>query len=107
MKTKKDTHAVGCVDPALPPPIRAMCVEAVSFLHMYTTVTTKGSDVYDIVKRGQGHGNASLFARWAIAIQGHTSNGKNSDAEPHVSARYLLQKIQLNVFLSSGMKMPE
>lgn len=69
MRLKQDTKAVGRVDPAIPRLSRAMCVEAVSFLYIRTTVTTKGSGVYDIVKRGQGYGDAMLFARWAIGMQ--------------------------------------
>ena len=70
MRLKQDTWAVGRVDPAIPPPSRTMCVEAVWFLYMHTTVTTKGSGVYDTVKGGgRGYGNATLYARWAIVIQ--------------------------------------
>ena len=46
-----------------------MCVEPVSFLYINTTVTTKGPGVYDIVKRGQGYGDAVLHVCWAIVIQ--------------------------------------
>ena len=60
---------MGRLDPAIPPPSRAMCVEAVSFLYIHTPVTTKGSGVYDIVKRGQGYSGAILYACWAIVIQ--------------------------------------
>ena len=57
------------MNPAIPPPIRAMCVEAVSFLYIARTVTTKGFGVYDIVEGGQREGNATLYACWAIVIQ--------------------------------------
>ena len=69
MMLKQDNKAVGRVDPAIPPPSRAMCVQAVSFLYIARTVTTKGSGVHDIVKRGQGYGDAILYACWAIVRQ--------------------------------------
>ena len=69
MRSKQVTKAVGRVNPAMPRPSRAMCVEAVSFLYIRTTVTTKGSGVHDIVEGGQGYSGAMLLARWAIVIQ--------------------------------------
>ena len=63
MRLEQDNKAVGRLDPA------AMCIKAVSLLYIHTTVTKKGPGVYDIVKRGQGYGDAILHACWAIVTQ--------------------------------------